>query len=118
MVVSDSFTLVVYTDICEIVTHSRLPKERLNLFLDFIFKAYAPIALISQSMNNASYAYTFAQSGSTVDLDKLLRILSKREMGWSLSDNILFSPRPSQLDPNDLMQVIAAARFPDREVKG
>lgn len=111
MVVSDSFTFVAHNGICEVLTHSRLPKDRLNLVLDFIYKAYAPIVVISEAIGNTDYAYTFAQSGNTIDVDKLIRILSKREMGWSLSNEILFSPRPSRLDPNDLMQVIVAARL-------
>jgi hypothetical protein len=115
MTISESFTFWAHGDICEIVTHSQLPKDRLKLLLDFVFKAYAPIAVISQAMNNTDYAYTFTQSGSTVDLDKLLRILSKREMGWNLSDNILFSPRPSQLNPNDLMRAVSAARLSDQK---
>ncbi len=114
MVISNSFTFGVDGDVCEIITHSQLPYERLKLLLDFTFNAYAPIAVISQSMNNTDYTYTFAQSGSTVDLDKLLRILSKREMGWNLGDNILFSPRPSRLEPVTLLRAIYAARLPDQ----
>ena len=115
MGVSDSFTFWVNSDVCEIVTHSQLPKDRLQLLLDFVFRAYAPIAVISQSMNNTEYAYTFAQLGSTIDLDKVLRILSQCEIGWSLSENILFSPRPSQLNFNDLMRAISAARIPSQK---
>jgi hypothetical protein len=114
MTLSDSFTFWVNGDTCEIVTHSQLPKDRLNLLLEFVFKAYAPIAVISQSIGNSDYAYAFAQSGSTVDLEKLLRIVSKCEMGWNLSDGILFSPRPSKLNPNNLVRAISAARIPDR----
>jgi hypothetical protein len=117
MGISDSFTFWVNSDVCEIVTHSQLPKDRLKLLLDFVFKAYAPIAVISQSMNNTDYAYTFAQLGCAIDLDKLLRILSKCEMGWSLSDNVLFSPRPSQLNPNELMRAISAARIPSQKAQ-
>ncbi|HEY9729986.1 MAG TPA: hypothetical protein V6D50_26360 [Chroococcales cyanobacterium] len=117
MGISDSFSFWVNSDVCEIVTHSQLPKDRLTFLLDFVFKAYAPIAIISQSMNNTEYAYTFAQLGSTIDLDKLLRILSQCEMGWSLSDNVLFSPRPSQLNFNDLMRAISAARMPRQKAQ-
>ncbi len=111
MIISDSFTFWVNGDTCEIVTQSQLPKERLDNVLEFVFKTYAPIAVIAQSMGSNTRAYIFAQSGDTVDLDKLIRILCKREMGWSLSDNILFSPRPSKLNPNDFMSAVSAARI-------
>jgi hypothetical protein len=54
---------------------------------------------------------------NSVDLDKLLRILSQCEMGWNLSDNVLFSPRPSQLNFNELMRAISAARIPSRKAQ-
>ena len=82
--------------------------------LEFVFKAYAPVAVISQPIGNSDYAYTFAQSANTIDLEKLLRILSKREMGWNLSDGILFSPRPSTVNLNNLVCAISTARIPDR----
>ena len=110
MPISDSFTFAVDGDICEVITNSRLTGDKLKLFLDFAFKVYSPIILISEAIHNVDYAYTFAQTGSTVDLDKLLRILSKKEMGWSLADGVLFSPRPSRVRPTGLRQVISAAR--------
>ncbi len=113
MTVSDSFTFAVNGDLCEVITHSRLTGSKLKRFLGFTFDVYAPIVVVSESMHNIDYAYTFAQAGSTVDLDKLLRILSKQEMGWNLTDEVLFSPRPSGIRPNDLMRAISAARLSD-----
>jgi hypothetical protein len=111
MIISDSFTFSVNGDVCDIVTHSYLPTERLKSLLDFVFRTYAPIAAIAQSIGNNSYTYTIAQSGDAVDVLRLLQILGRYETGWNLSDGIIFSPRPSKIRPTTLMQAIGTARM-------
>jgi hypothetical protein len=111
------FTFAVNGDVCDVLTNSRLPQERLQLLLEFVFKAYAPIAVIAEGSGSPDYSYIFAQSGNRVEVKKLLRIVSNYEMGWNLSNGILFSPRPSQLEPSRLADAIATARLPSHKVQ-
>lgn len=105
------FTFAVNGDVCDILMNSRLPQERLQLLLEFVFKAYAPIVVIAEGSGSPEYSYIFAQSSDRVDLTKLLRIVTHYEMGWHLSNGILFSPRPSHLAPQSLADAIATARL-------
>ena len=111
MSVSDSFTFAVNGDVCEIITASHLPLDKLHLLLDFTYKAYAPIACIAESIGNTDYAYTIAQSGDSIDVIRLLQILGATETGWNLSDGIIFSPRPSKTRPPALARAISMARL-------
>ncbi len=107
---TDSFTICPWQEMASVITHSHLTGKKLRSFLDFVFAYYSPVIVICQSMESNSYAYTFAQSGELVDVASLLKILTRWEMGWNLSDSILYSPRPSKLEPTELQKAIAAAR--------
>jgi hypothetical protein len=110
------FTFALNNDVCDVLTNSRLPPDRLKLLLEFVFCAYAPIAVIAEGSGSPHYSYIFAQSGEAVDISRLLRIVSHHELGWHLSDGILFSPRPSQVEPNRLAEAIAIARRPSHQL--
>jgi hypothetical protein len=116
-VTTNCFTFAVSGDVCDVLTNSRLPQERLKLLLDFAFKAYAPIVVIAEGSGSPQYSYIFAQRSDRVDVSKLLRIVSHYELGWHLSEGILFSPRPSQLEPNTLASAIAIARFSSHQIQ-
>ncbi|MGB3693654.1 MAG: hypothetical protein WA865_08115 [Spirulinaceae cyanobacterium] len=107
---TDSFTICPWQEMASVVTHSRLSGKKLSSFLNFVFEYYSPVVVICQSMESSSYAYIFAQSDKFVDVASLLKILTRWEMGWNLSDGLLYSPRPSKLEPPELQRAIASAR--------
>ncbi len=107
---TNSFTICAHNGICNVMSDSRLPPEKLTKFLEFLFEAYAPIVIVSQPWESTQYSYVLAQRGQVLSTESLLNILSRQEIGWHLSQSILYSPRPSKLRPPDLAKAIAAAR--------
>jgi hypothetical protein len=110
--VTDSFTIWSHEGICEILTMSRLPQERLTSLLSFAFSTYAPVVLLSESVAPGSYyAYVVAhQGGGEIDDLKLLQALGQKEQGWSLTDGVIYSPRPSRMPSKTIIKMIAASR--------
>ncbi|MGB3693732.1 MAG: hypothetical protein WA999_13480 [Spirulinaceae cyanobacterium] len=106
----DSFTISPWTDwIYGVITQSKIQGELLEDFLTLVYKHYGKVVVICQPLENG-YAYTFAQKQKIVTLDSLLQILSRQEFGWTVSNGILHSPRPSKLSLDSLEAAIVAAR--------
>jgi hypothetical protein len=112
MEIHETFTFMKKGDRCDIISSSAVPKERLKPLFSYAFTTYAPIVVLAELIGNVDYAYTMAQCGQSLDMDHLLGVLGKWEVGWELSDGILFSPRPSRVELNKLMTAIAVARMP------
>lgn len=107
---TNSFTICAHDGLCNVMSDSRLTQEKLMKFLEFVFEVYAPVVIISQPWESTQYSYILAQRNQIVSTESLLNILSRQEIGWHLSGNILYSPRPSKLRPPYLEQAISAAR--------
>ena len=108
--ISDSFTFWVHGGICQIITMNHLPEERLKKVISFALSTYAPMVLMAESLSPGSnYAYLVAYQGNEIDALRMLEVLGRNETGWSLTDGVLYSPRPSSLHPDVICEAIALA---------
>ncbi len=108
---TESFTIGARKGVCEILTMSHLPTEKLTGLFNFAFSSYAPIALLSENVApGAGYAYLVAAIPHELDLCRLLEVLGRNEEGWQLCDGVIRSPRPSKLDSEIVVEAIAASR--------
>jgi hypothetical protein len=111
MNVTDCFTFATHDGMCDVITISQLPTDRLRLMLDFAFKAYSPIVLVAESIGSTEYAYKLGWVAGNLDPLRFLEVVGRFEEGWQLKDEIIYSPRPSQIKSRIITEAINLARL-------
>lgn len=111
MNVTDCFTFANHDGMCDVITISELPPDRLRVMLEFAFKAYSPIVLVAESVGTINYAYKLGWMAGNLDPLHFLEVVGKMEEGWQLTDGVIYSPRPSQLKAQSITEAINLARL-------
>lgn len=111
MNVTDCFTFATHDGLCDVITISEIPTDRLRLILDFAFKAYSPIVLVAQSEGSTDYVYKLGWVAGHLDPLRFLEVVGRLESGWRLTDGVIYSPRPSQIHAQSLTEAINLARL-------
>ena len=111
MNVTDCFTFATHDGMCDVITISQLPTDRLRLMLDFAFIAYEPIVLVAESIGSTDYAYKLGWVPGNLDPLRFLEVIGSLEERWQLEDGIIYSPRPSQVKSKSITEAINLARL-------
>jgi hypothetical protein len=106
----DTFHIGVEEGVATVLIQGSLPRECYNSLYQLCFSVYAPVALTINIEDREQISYTIAQSENWLDLDWLVTALSRFEEGWMRRGNVLFSPIPSRLSQEQIIDMFKAAR--------
>jgi hypothetical protein len=95
--------------VCLIRNQSTLPRALMPALFQFAFTAYAPLVLSREIIERGMQSYAFGQSGKQLDLKWLQNALERLDPGWEIVEGILYSPSPSKLDEDTVLEMIENA---------
>lgn len=101
----ESFHVSLEDGVALVLAQSKMPSHLFGVLFALGF-VYAPVVLLVSSIDHATYSYSIAQWGDSIDLDAVLGKLQQFEHWQKNNEGELTSPFPSIVPQSTILELL------------